>query len=50
MDYGAHLPLIDFEGVFQERWGRFDEAIRVLRSLLGGDESLTRRACALRRR
>jgi alkanesulfonate monooxygenase SsuD/methylene tetrahydromethanopterin reductase-like flavin-dependent oxidoreductase (luciferase family) len=36
--------------VFQERWGRFDEAIRVLRSLLGGDESLTRRACALRRR
>ena len=30
MDYGAHLPLIDFEGVFQERWGRFDAAIRQL--------------------
>jgi alkanesulfonate monooxygenase SsuD/methylene tetrahydromethanopterin reductase-like flavin-dependent oxidoreductase (luciferase family) len=28
--------------VFQERWGRFDEAIRVLRSLLGGNaEDLT---------
>jgi hypothetical protein len=50
VDYGAHLPLIDFEGVFQERWGRFDEAIRVLRSLLGGDaEDLTGTFYATRR-